>query len=307
MDFAQLNYLWLDAPHFEQLLRDLQLPEEEVAMIRLYREQGYLIVRPGADDMQIDRIVNDPSIQYAGAAHETKRALNTWRNNADIRALACLPEVERILRLLYRREPIPFQSINFNVGSEKKAHSDAIHFNSFPEGFMCGVWMALEDIHEGNGPIELYPGSHRLPYATMLDVGKCACKAEQIYDFYEDYERYAEWMIQQHQLKPVQIHLKKGEAIIWAANMLHAGAPIKDKSKTRYSQVTHFYFENCVYYGPLFSDIPLGKIHYWELTNIKTGAPVQHRYMGMPVDIYPGKMKRMVDALTYKKPENFIY
>ena len=32
-----------------------------------------------------------------------------------------------------------------------------------PEGFMCGVWVALEDMDMDNGPLVYYPGSHQLP------------------------------------------------------------------------------------------------------------------------------------------------
>ena len=32
-----------------------------------------------------------------------------------------------------------------------------------PEGFMCGVWVALEDMDMENGPLVYYPGSHKLP------------------------------------------------------------------------------------------------------------------------------------------------
>jgi ectoine hydroxylase-related dioxygenase (phytanoyl-CoA dioxygenase family) len=28
---------------------------------------------------------------------------------------------------------------------------------------MCGVWVALEDMSEGAGPLEYYPGSHKWP------------------------------------------------------------------------------------------------------------------------------------------------
>jgi hypothetical protein len=37
--------------------------------------------------------------------------------------------------------------------------------------------------------------------------------------------------------------IKKGQAIIWHANLLHGGSPQTDKAKTRNSQVTHYYFE----------------------------------------------------------------
>ena len=47
--------------------------------------------------------------------------------------------------------------------------------------------------------------------------------------------------------------LKKGQALIWASNLLHGGSAHRDKGRTRHSQVTHYYFEGCQYYQPLSS------------------------------------------------------
>jgi ectoine hydroxylase-related dioxygenase (phytanoyl-CoA dioxygenase family) len=39
-----------------------------------------------------------------------------------------------------------------------------MHFHSAPAGFMCGLWIALEDVRPEAGPLIYYPGSHRSPY-----------------------------------------------------------------------------------------------------------------------------------------------
>ncbi len=43
-----------------------------------------------------------------------------------------------------------------------------VHFNSIPQRFMCGVWVAMEDIAPDNGPLHYYPGSHKLPFYDMI-------------------------------------------------------------------------------------------------------------------------------------------
>jgi hypothetical protein len=45
----------------------------------------------------------------------------------------------------------------------------------------------------------------------------------------------------------------KGQALIWAANLLHGGSVQHDPARTRWSQVTHYYFRDCIYYTPAFS------------------------------------------------------
>ena len=49
-------------------------------------------------------------------------------------------------------------------------------------------------------------------------------------------------------------------ALIWAANLLHGGAPILDPSATRWSQVTHYFFDNCAWYRPMASHVLPGSI-----------------------------------------------
>lgn len=47
------------------------------------------------------------------------------------------------LEHLHGRKPFPFQTLHFTKGSEQHFHSDATHFISIPEHYMCGVWLAF--------------------------------------------------------------------------------------------------------------------------------------------------------------------
>ena len=61
-------------------------------------------------------------------------------------------------------------------------------------------------------------------------------------------------------MKTKNIKLKPGQAIIWAANLLHGGKKIIDKKRTRFSQVVHYHFENCkLIYNPMFSSPSEGR------------------------------------------------
>jgi ectoine hydroxylase-related dioxygenase (phytanoyl-CoA dioxygenase family) len=113
---------------------------------------------------------------------------------------------------------------------------------------MCGVWVTLEDIDRDNGALDYYPGSHMLKVITIEDVAPGP--GPQHYPLYED---YVENFVKDQNLKPEQAILKKGQALIWASNLYHGGGTHKDKSRTRHSQVTHYYFDGCQYYMPLES------------------------------------------------------
>ena len=63
-------------------------------------------------------------------------------------------------------------------------------------------------------------------------------------------------------IKKETLCINKGDLLIWSANLLHGGEPILEPGSTRFSQVTHYYFEGCRYYTPMLSDFIHGKITY---------------------------------------------
>jgi hypothetical protein len=84
-------------------------------------------------------------------------------------------------------------------------------------------------------------------------------------------------------LQPAHFLPRRGQAVIWAANLLHGGSAQADLDRTRWSQVTHYYFENCAYYTPMHSDPTFGQIAFRQIDNIATGEPVPNRYLGAEV------------------------
>ena len=77
---------------------------------------------------------------------------------------------------------------------------------------------------------------------------------------------------------------KKGQALIWAANLLHGGSPQINPKLTRWSQVTHYYFENCVYYTPAFSDEPLGDLDLRIMVDVETEELRPNLYLGETIE-----------------------
>jgi hypothetical protein len=226
------------------------------AQRRQFERDGYLVIEePVAPDAVLDGIVEALAHLYGKPLHERdqvvyyrNRIQDAWRIDEHVKALALAPPVLAVLEELYGRRPRPFQTINFRIGSQQKPHSDALHFNSKPEGFMCGVWVALEDVDAERGPVVFYPGSHRLPFVTMGDAGLEASE-----ESYGAYEEHIERLIPERGLEPRYGTLAKGQALVWAANLLHGGAPQEDRSLSRHSQVTHYFFEGCRYWAPMVS------------------------------------------------------
>ena len=220
--------------------------------VEKFQENGYLIVDFNIDPELIDTIVREVNPYYDPIflANPTfpVRIQDAWRYIDAVRELALLDNVQVALEQLFGRKPLPFQTLNFPIGTTQLPHSDTIHFNSIPSGYMAGVWIALEDITEENGPLIYYKRSHLEREYNMQDLG-----LEAGTENYNAYELAIQALIEKRNFEPVLGLIKKGEALIWHANLLHGGSQQKDVSLSRHSQVTHYYFENCEYYSPLRS------------------------------------------------------
>jgi ectoine hydroxylase-related dioxygenase (phytanoyl-CoA dioxygenase family) len=190
-----------------------------------------------------------------------------------------------LLAKLYGRDAIPFQTLNFPIGTQQLTHSDTIHFNSVPERYTCAVWIALEDVDEDNGPLHYYPGSHKLPIYSALDIGFIGNKKMIKENYKNYYEPFIKNLVKSHDLKKELAILKKGTAFIWAANLLHGGDRIKDPNRSRHSQVTHYCFRDCYYYQPLSSMPELNSVYHRTVYDISKECFVAPKVLGKSIKV----------------------
>jgi hypothetical protein len=162
-----VNLPWVASPFFDEILATKNLSPEQTRIVNDYHNDGFVVISNLLPERLIDRVQKDtqqkafdPKFPITTQRDE-KRVQDFWRVSEACRELATYKDVLAILQLLYDRKPIPFQTLNFRVGTQQRAHSDTIHFSSLPAQFMCGVWVALEDITEENGPVFYFPGSHK--------------------------------------------------------------------------------------------------------------------------------------------------
>lgn len=207
------------------------------------------------------------------------RIQDAWRTEPNVRRIAANAQILQLLSTLYGRRAWPFQTLNFPVGTQQNFHSDSVHFSSMPERFMCGVWVALEDVDVDNGPLVYYPGTHKWPIFTNEHLGMCVAETDRSI-VANIYEQVWSGLVDAAGIKPAYFHARKGQALIWAANLLHGGAEHRNPDRTRWSQVTHYYFDNCAYYTPMHSDPAYGHIAFREQIDIATGNLIPNRYAG---------------------------
>lgn len=278
----RLNIPWFESPFFERELERSGLGEREREMVSSFAERGYVVV--DLDIPEFERLASEIEMaldpEYAPGGN---RVQDAWAFVPAVRRLATDGKVLDTLAVLYRRRPIPFQTLNFRRGSQQDTHSDVLHFNSIPPRYMVGVWVALEDVRPQSGPLHYYPGSHRLPVFELHDLGLSGSALGKRDETYAGYERFMRELVRQSGLPKETVSLKRGQALIWAANLLHGGEPIEDPQSTRRSQVTHYFFEGCRYYTPLHSDAALGRYAWRRVIDIGTGREQPHVYAGKQV------------------------
>lgn len=231
-----------------------------------FERDGWIRLPHRVDDAVLDDVRTSLEPRWPGQTHQ--RWTNAWRRHPAVADLAAEPSVLEALTELYGRRPIPFQTLDFQRGSEQRLHADAVHFDSLPTGWMCGVWVALEDVGPHQGPVQLVTGSHRLAeLRPERVVGDPA---------HFDYAQYEDLVAEAVRGLPVEPFLcERGEVLVWHGDLVHGGAPRRDPAATRWSQVTHHVFEGAVCITPMRSELGTGSYSVRHpLFDISTGRSV---------------------------------
>jgi hypothetical protein len=262
-------YPWLDQPdaldQIDARLRSGRLTEEQAEQCRYWVKNGYLILPKLIADETLDLVwaayekaVQDGTIPlnpesagegdpYPGRFLDPHQKVDAFCHI--LRHPGLLGWIERLME----REPEPFQTITCHKGSQQGAHSDSIHMTTYPIGYLTAARVAFEDIHPDCGPLVYYPGSHRLPYLFSKDVGiaQADFKERGYLEYHEKYEPRIREVIAENHLAPHYFHAKKGDVLIWHANLIHGGSMRRDLSLSRKAVVCHFFVKGSFAYHDL--------------------------------------------------------
>jgi ectoine hydroxylase-related dioxygenase (phytanoyl-CoA dioxygenase family) len=287
------------------------LTEAERVVARDLNRQGFAVIDFPDPDLEgrIERIKANLAPRFAipfddPIADKTsgeRRIQDAWQFDKDVRAIASNSEILELLSKLYGRPAFPFQTLNFPVGTQQAVHSDSIHFSSIPERFMCGVWLAMEDVTADAGPLFYVRESHRWPIVTNAMIGRRGF-GQELNSAQDPFAGAWNALIRAHRASEEHFLARKGQALIWTANLLHGGSPQADPTLTRWSQVTHFFFEECVYYTPAFSDESVGRLQMRNVIAIHDGESRPNLHLGEPIheqacQTEPKKRKYLLNSI----------
>jgi hypothetical protein len=259
-------YPWLDLPDakqkIESRLRNREITEQQAEWCRKWVDDGYLTIDRFFDEKQLDEmwaayekaietgVLNPPVEPLFAGDTLPGRTLNPHFSVDEVRAMLFDERMSELVSLLLGAKAAPFQTIGGHKSSEQLQHSDSIHMSTYPNGYLVANWIAFEDIHPDSGPLVFHPGSHKLPYAMSDALGMpfgCGYSA-----YHDIYEPAIQKIIADHALEAHYFLPKKGDVLLWHANLLHGGSKMKNPAQvSRKALVCHFFSEGCLCYHDL--------------------------------------------------------
>jgi hypothetical protein len=260
---------WLDRPDAEEeIARKVgrgELTPEQAANCREWRRDGYVVLPGLLSAEYLDgvwaayergiaqgTVVLQPEQKIEGDPLPP-RSLDPHLRVTELDGLLRHPRMLEWSNRLLGRESIAFQTLLSHKGSQQKPHSDSIHMTTYPPGYLTAAWVAFEDIHADCGPVEYYPGSHRLPFLSSqaLGISTADFRRRGYETYFERYEPAIAGLIEKEKLRPVPFLARKGDVLFWHANLIHAGSVRKNLAVSRKAAVCHYFARGAVCYHDL--------------------------------------------------------
>ena len=257
--YSRYGGLWTDRRDAHEVLThkkaDGQIDEEMARNFEHFIDKGYVIFPRAVANELIDEYLNmfeqawlnPPAGIYAHCNRKIlPLSMDLYDSIAKVSDLhyyfpraheIIFPEpVRRFLTLVYDRPPVVFQTKSMRKGTEEPLHTDTGPLALTEPVALTASWLALEDVDLRAGALEYISGSHHVE-VLVNGVSKA---------HHDDYVAYHNALTEIRQrckengLPVVKFTAKKGDVLIWAADLMHGGAKIDDPTLTRKSLVCHF-------------------------------------------------------------------
>lgn len=285
--------LWPDLPNAADIIEGKleigQINAKEAERLRFWIRNGYVILERavpddliGAARIDLDRAYSGhfPDLRFDCPAvargvipyqpevkNSPAKACDIHHFSPAIRNLMFCPAIEDFLALIFESKAFASQTLGFFRGSAQEGHQDSAFVPyTLPRQFAAS-WIALEDVTLGAGELFYHPGSHNFP--DYLYAGKCKSVSEasrmsdeaakpEIEAEVDRHVRSLEERSRQLGLDKKPFAAKRGDVLIWHADLVHGGNPVST-AISRKSIVTHYCPKRV---SPLFSEQT--NIRLWE-------------------------------------------
>jgi phytanoyl-CoA hydroxylase len=263
--YSRFGGLWTDRLDASQeIARRLEsgaISELDAERLRGWIAHGYVIIEQAVKPELCDRVRADLDAAFAQG---DERLLMHSPANPDYQPLKAGVDAHRarvvdayafyqsacealfseaivgFMRSIFEDDPLLFQSLTFENGSEQPLHQDSAFVVTTSPLEFAASWIALEDIRPGSGELTYIDGSHRLP--EYLFSGKYKhWNAKR--DGGQQHDEWHDLILahaEQQALEEKTFLARKGDVLIWSADLAHGGSPVSDPAMTRKSLVGHY-------------------------------------------------------------------
>jgi phytanoyl-CoA hydroxylase len=267
---SKFGGLWPDLSNALHLIEEKEsrrsMSAAEADLFREWITRGFVILPGAVSHELIDRLdaevedvwsgrspfryfvevwENDvPTIQRASLRFKESRLklLDLHAHSEIARQIVFSPPITRFLTLLFEQPAVAFQSLYFRWGTGQDVHQDAAFVKVSSPMKLAASWIALEDVKPDSGELEYYVGSHQIE--DYLFEGRHKWMPVRS----PEYAAFVESLHQRSQARGLprqQFRPKKGDALIWSADLVHGGSKRGTEGVTRKSLVTHFCPQDC--------------------------------------------------------------
>lgn len=257
--------LWTDRLDAEQRLErklaEGAIQPERAELWRAWMRDGYAILPGAVDPVLVDAINADVDAAWrdldpryrvetgvGGESHPLEprlraqgpKLLDMYVHSRAAREAAFAAPIESFLRTLFERDVLLFQGLSFELGSRQALHQDTAYVVLDSPLEFAACWIALEDVRPGSGELSYYRGSHRIEEHYFRGGYRNWSRTR---DGERTHEQYLESLHTKSKARGLELerfHPRKGDALIWNADLVHGGGPITDPALTRKSFVCHY-------------------------------------------------------------------
>ncbi|WP_176591895.1 phytanoyl-CoA dioxygenase family protein [Sphingobium sp. EM0848] len=258
---SKFGGLWIDRSDWRQEITARGLDATEASMVTDFVDNGYVILEGAAPHHLVDafqrkielafREGNDQVlyqkhgqqvVQYLNEPADRKggRVVDSFVPLSEALDLFSVPRLMNFFKLIFDAHPLLFQSLSFDQGSQQGLHQDTAYVVVNRPLELAACWIALEDVRPGSGQLVYAPGSHRRP---DWDFGGNKKHWDPSQDGPDTHNAWSVDVAEQAKRSDrgiVPFYAKKGDILIWHADLAHGGAPVENDDLTRQSLVGHF-------------------------------------------------------------------
>ena len=241
------------------------MPAEQAALYRQWADTGYVILPKLIPESLLDTVwqayerlvergdITLPPESAADGDRLPGRFLNPHKHVHPFCRVAKHRELMHWLQRLLGHPVKLLQTIASHKGSQQAAHSDSIHMTTYPLGYLAAALIAFEDISTDSGPLEFYPGSHRLPYVFATTCNLRGRHEERGLCDISLPLRAARTGDDRRSMACGRNTLRRAKAmcLLWHANLLHGGSQRRDLRLTRKALVGHYFAKGAFVYHDL--------------------------------------------------------